>query len=422
MNLTYKIFSMKIKKNQLYLKSLLFFLFISAMACKKEGPMGPQGEAGKQGEQGLKGEPGPDGSRIYAGAQTPNSTLGAIGDFYFNSQNSDFYGPKTDKGWGTPTNLKGNQGIPGSQILVGVQVPEISLGRVGDFYFQTNTADFYGPKSEQGWGSPSNIRGPKGDDGSRIHSGIIAPHDTIGRIGDYYFNTILADFYGPKQKDGWGQPVNLRGPKGEQGAPGTPGNTGATGATGAPGSKILAGTTVPPSSIGIHGDYYLNTSNGDFYGPKGYSGWGNPINLKGPAGSSNVIYSPWYETSMNLPFGFFSILAPSLTGDIFDKGQVLVYRKSRSDVYSDYYIEQISGKTNATTGYSYRAYVGSIEIYQSPNNNISPNPNVIAPLAAAPTDTIQQFRYVLIPGGTPALSKININNYEQLKKHFNIRD
>ncbi|MCT1526340.1 hypothetical protein [Sphingobacterium hotanense] len=76
---------------------------------------------------------------------------------------SDFYGPKTASGWGTPTNLKGATGATGatgaagaagSKILSGTAVPTASAGSNGDFYFRTTTADFYGPKIVSGWGTP----------------------------------------------------------------------------------------------------------------------------------------------------------------------------------------------------------------------------------------------------------------------------
>lgn len=57
----------------------------------------------------------------------------------------------------------------------------------------------------------------------------------------------------------------------------------------------MSGTAVPIASIGVNGDFYLRTTTTDFYGPKTFSGWGTPINLRGPqgpagpAGNANVV-------------------------------------------------------------------------------------------------------------------------------------
>jgi hypothetical protein len=54
---------------------------------------------------------------------------------------------------------------------------------------------------------------------------------------------------------------------------------GTTGPQGARGTGILNGTTAPDSNLGIIGDFYLNTSNMNLYGPKTESGWGEPVDL-----------------------------------------------------------------------------------------------------------------------------------------------
>lgn len=51
--------------------------------------------------------PASSGSLMYSGAGAPSSTLGVVGSFYFDSQNSVMYGPKTSEGWGDGTTLRG---------------------------------------------------------------------------------------------------------------------------------------------------------------------------------------------------------------------------------------------------------------------------------------------------------------------------
>lgn len=56
---------------------------------------------------------------------------------------------------------------------------------------------------------------------------------------------------------------------------------GTSGPQGGRGTGILNGTTAPNNNIGINGDFYLNTSNMNLYGPKTDLGWGEPVDLVG---------------------------------------------------------------------------------------------------------------------------------------------
>jgi hypothetical protein len=58
------------------------------------------------------------------------------------------------------------------------------------------------------------------------------------------------------------------------------------GTNGKNGTTILSGTTAPTLSIGEIGDYYLNKSTYDLYGPKTSNSWGTPINLRGSSGTA----------------------------------------------------------------------------------------------------------------------------------------
>jgi hypothetical protein len=75
---------------------------------------------------------------------------------------------------------------------------------------------------------------------------------------------------------------------------------GPAGTAGAPGNKILNGTGVPASSLGNNGDYYLDVVNYLLYGPKTDGGWGAPVSFKGatgaqgPPGTANVMYTGWF--------------------------------------------------------------------------------------------------------------------------------
>ena len=65
------------------------------------------------------------------------------------------------------------------------------------------------------------------------------------------------------------------------------GPQGMQGPVGDPGTKIYSGTTAPGNGIGSNGDFYLNTTTGDMYGPKASGSWGSPVlSVKGTNGSN----------------------------------------------------------------------------------------------------------------------------------------
>ena len=121
--------------------------------------------------------------------------------------------------------------------------------------------------------------------GSQILSGNGIPATSLGSIGDYYLNKTTMELYGPKTSEGWGNAIGLKGAQGEKGKDGTNGSNGSNGSNGANGSNgkdgatILSGTTVPTTSLGKVGDWYIDTQNKRLYGPKAESGWGNGISL-----------------------------------------------------------------------------------------------------------------------------------------------
>lgn len=76
-------------------------------------------------------------------------------------------------------------------------------------------------------------------------------------------------------KDG---PEGPLGPKGEQGV------QGAQGIPGTDGNMILHGAGAPKATDGKIGDFYIDKSSSNLYGPKVESGWGASINLRGAKG------------------------------------------------------------------------------------------------------------------------------------------
>ena len=84
---------------------------------------------------------------------------------------------------------------------------------------------------------------------------------------------------------------------------------GIQGAAGTPGSVWRNGTNAPSNSLGIDGDYYLNTTTGDIYVRSG-GAYAKIGNIQGPAGSllNRIIngrfylgFAPWVTTGTNVP-------------------------------------------------------------------------------------------------------------------------
>ncbi len=64
-------------------------------------------------------------------------------------------------------------------------------------------------------------------------------------------------------------------------------SNGAPGTNGTNGNTILNGTVVPTTQ-GVNGDFYLNTSTNILYGPKTAGSWGSGTLLIGPAGAAGI--------------------------------------------------------------------------------------------------------------------------------------
>lgn len=77
---------------------------------------------------------------------------------------------------------------------------------------------------------------------------------------------------------------SLRGPVGATGLQGPKGDTGAQGQVGTPGSKMHNVTTTPATSLGVIGDWALNTTNGDVYEKTASTTWTKRGNFNGATG------------------------------------------------------------------------------------------------------------------------------------------
>jgi hypothetical protein len=138
-----------------------------------------------------------------------------------------------------------NNSLPANTVLSGKGVPSTKIGINGDFYIDTRSLNFYGPKTKGKWPLPISLKGP---------AGPIGPSGVDGKNGVAGTSTSSSGAVGPA---------------GPVGATGSVGSIGATGATGPAGTGI--------GSVGPAG-------------PKGETG---TVGAVGPSNTQSISITPW---------------------------------------------------------------------------------------------------------------------------------
>ena len=261
-----------------------------------------RGAIGAAGPQGPQGTAGLNGATIRSGSGSPAGGLGAVGDYYLNTANGDFHEKTGASTWTLRVNLtgpagtngtNGTNGLNGATIRSGSGAPAGGLGAVGDYYLNTANGNFHEKTGASTWTLRVNLTGPQGPvgsvgatgpAGSRIYVDSGVPSNSGGANGDIYIDDTNGDLY-EKDAGVWYYEGNIRGPQGVQGPVGA---VGATGPAGTNGATIRSGSGAPAGGLGVVGDYYINTANGDFYEKTGTSTWTLRVNLTGPAGTNGT--------------------------------------------------------------------------------------------------------------------------------------
>ena len=180
--------------------------------------------------------------------------------------------------------------------------------------------------------------------------------------------------------------------KGDIGPIGPIGPTGATGATGATGvgTSGATGGTGATGATGAKGD-------------KGDTG------ATGATGTANVQYSDWIPftiTGTQTTSGSTNIPLPKITQEVLDKYLIFTYLKFNTSnwVYSLPLSFPIGGGKDETVAIRYSLANATITSNATYSNT--------------------SFRYVLVPGGVPTGRKaaVDYNNYEEVKKYYNLPD
>jgi hypothetical protein len=157
-------------------------------------------------------------------------------------------------------------------------------------------------------------------------------------------------------------------------------------------------------------------------GPAGPAGPAGPGGPKGDTGVANVIYSEWLNVAFDsirdengVPTGdgfIGSIEIPKLTKEILTKGVINVY--FNLDSADAPYIVPLP-YVDPYLFVSFRAAEGGIIILASHDLSSGNYPG---------EKVIQQFRYVLVPGGVAARSASGVDwkNYKSVQQYLGLKD
>jgi hypothetical protein len=369
------------------------------------GPAGQTGAQGLQGTQGIQGIAGSNGSVWSSGTSVPNNSDGAINDFYINTATGNYYKKTGASTWTLQANLtgpagqtgaQGAQGLQGLQGIQGIQgvggnngslwlsgtsTPSNSDGAINDFYVNTTTSDYYKKTGASTWTLQANLTGPAGqtgaqglqgiqgvqgtqgiagNNGSVWSSGTSVPNNSDGSINDFYINTSNGNYYKKTGASTWTLQANLTGPVGQtgaqglqgiqgiQGIQGSQGTQGVQGTAGTNGSTWLSGSSIPNNSDGVVNDFYINTTNGNYYKKTGATTWTLQANLTGPQGPASSSTTPVYNNrftstgSYTVPSGVHTLFL-EFTGTKGGAGADLNYFYQPSGGCSQPYITRSGG-------------------------------------------------------------------------------
>lgn len=206
---------------------------------------------------------------IRYGVGAPTPTLGHDGDFYVDTQNYLFYGPRTAGNWGIGQSLIGPAGPQGPMGPAGQQGQQGPRGATGPIGLTgaigptglTGPQGPIGPAGPQGDAGAVGLKGDKGDPGTSFE--ILGHYDTeaeliqahpTGLAGDSYL--VGAGYLYTWNGTAWTNVGQLQGPKGDKGDQGDQGPIGPTGAQGPIGATGPAGPTGPAGGFGAYGAFY----------------------------------------------------------------------------------------------------------------------------------------------------------------------
>lgn len=136
-----------------------------------------------------------------------------------------------------------------------------------------------GPQGMPGFPGANGINGMDGTNGTNgvngnvWLSGTTVPSSGQGSVNDFYINTSTGAYYKKTSSSVWTLQGSLVGP---------------AGTAGANGSTWWSGNIAPTPSQGSINDFYINTTNGNYYKKTGANTWSLLGSLRGPAGTTGA--------------------------------------------------------------------------------------------------------------------------------------
>ncbi|MDI3321880.1 hypothetical protein [Pinibacter soli] len=163
-------------------------------------------------------------------------------------------------------------------------------------------------------------------------------------------------------------------------------------------------------------------------GPAGATGPAGPAGPAGAAGTANVIYSDWIDVTYSSSTYSGTITAAQLTSDIITKGEVKVYWNLRGSDTLSVVPLPVSNLYAGTDASNVDYYFNILPIFQVGKITLALNGILDYGISNPSTYTTPwnkkyyQYRYVLIPGGVKTTSKIDWNNYAQVKSYLHLEN
>lgn len=153
----------------------------------------------------------------------------------------------------------------GAVVTFSNTTPPNSSGKNGDVVIKPGSGQFWQRQSGV-WVQVYTV--PAATSGNQVLYGSGVPNNATGNNGDTYVNTDSGIFY-QKVSGAWVQKFSM-----------------ATGPTGPRGNSVLNGTTDPGGGTGVEGDFYINKTTLNIFGPKTGGAWGSGTSLKGTNGNA----------------------------------------------------------------------------------------------------------------------------------------
>lgn len=163
----------------------------------------------------------------------------------------------------------------GADISAEASASTLAAGAPATVAITEPTADHFAFAFGIPQGAPGT-NGAAGSPGEKWFTQSGAPAGGTGIVGDWSLDSATGDYYEKTGVSTWTLRGNLKGPAGTNGT------------NGAPGSVWRSGSGAPAGALGIVGDWYLNTANGDIHEKTGASTYTLRDNLTGPTGPSGA--------------------------------------------------------------------------------------------------------------------------------------